>query len=363
MRRSGTVWSASGGGLTCSGSSSFPTDALPPIDLSLDSANEGDNHSETSAMRKISLAVYEVQRSTQQLLLDHLRRIVEGVFISRSEDSDDEQWTFGFGDDCLVSWKSFDEDEDHQHNQEVIYGAKIQMFLSLLDVESRDRPSGFKKAPQVARNLLQGADAEEQLLQSLAERFENRPPPFETFRRALPDSDDVGALEQAYAFEMLGKLGEVVRRSKHKAVRKVLHLKDVPEGVDDFMAEAVACYRYGFDKACLAVCRTALEEMLKRRIERDHGRRAIRTFYRGREVNKNLETLITEAHKTYGPKQFGPTYLDDQLETAADRIRRWGNGAVHGNTKIPDGEFESMAQKALLYSKQILRRLWEKQDR
>ena len=126
-------------------------------------------------MRKISLAVYKVQRSTQQLLLDHLRRIVEGVFFSRSEDSDDEQWTFGFGDDhpTSVSWKrlSTRTKTTFQHNQEVIYGATIQTFLSLLDVEPRDRPSGFKKAPQVARNLLQGADAEEQLLQSLAERF------------------------------------------------------------------------------------------------------------------------------------------------------------------------------------------------
>ena len=70
-------------------------------------------------------------------------------------------------------------------------------------------------------------------------------------------------LQQAYAFEMLNKLKLVVDRSKQEAVQEILLLKNVPEGVDDYMAEAAACFRYGFDKACLSVCRTVLEESLK----------------------------------------------------------------------------------------------------
>ena len=95
---------------------------------------------------------------------------------------------------------------------------------------------------------------------------------------------------------MLNKLSQVVDRSKQKAVQEILLLTNVPEGVDDYMAEAAACFRYGFDKACLAVCRTALEEMLRRRIECDHGRRAIQTYdsHRKRFVDKDLRTLIEE---------------------------------------------------------------------
>ena len=81
--------------------------------------------------------------STQQFLLDHLRRIVEGVH--QFGDPPDDQWFFGFGDDCLVSCK-----EDIGEDEARI--AAIQMFLSLLAIEARDWPSGptNKKALQLS---------------------------------------------------------------------------------------------------------------------------------------------------------------------------------------------------------------------
>ena len=217
------------------------------------------------------------------------------------------------------------------------------MFCSLLAVEARDRPSGglFKQDRQ-------------SIIELLTRCFEDRPNPLELFRSALPNSADTEVLQKAYAFEMLNKLDQIVDRSKQEAVQEILLLENVPEEVDDYMAEAAACFRYGFDKACLAVCRTALEESLKNRIVRDHGRDSIRTLdSRRKEIDKGLLTLITEAHKQY-------EYLNDKLASDATLIRKWGNEAVHGDSKgtISRGVVKSRAQKALLKSKRILRRLW-----
>ena len=252
-----------------------------------------------------------------------------------SGNSSDERWYFGYGRDCLVSCSI--EEDDHQPSlDDIAVSAKIEMFLSLLAVEARDRPSG---------GLLQ--QDHQAIIEFLAMCFEDRPNPRELFRRALPVSADTEALQKAYAFEMLNKLEQVVDRSKQEAVQEMLLLENVPEEVDDYMAEAAACFRYGFDKACLAVCRTALEESLKRRMIADE--RSIKTnggYYKG------LKTLINEACcDDYN-------YLDDPK--SAHQIRKWGDNAVHGpkKGKITKEEFEDQAQKALLKSKRILRRLW-----
>lgn len=310
-------------------------------------------------MRRITFSMYESPLSTQKMLLDHLHRIVQGAHVS-DLDTGEEQWWFGFGDDCLVSRDKELKtgDEDRRVNE-----ARLLSFLQSLAVMARDRPSGpgdkfVKKAASRFGN------------KELAKIFDNAPLPFnhQFFRTVLPESADADTLQQVYAFEMLNKLDQVVDRSKQKAVQEILLLENVPEGVDDYMAEAAACFRYGFDKACLAVCRTALEESLRRRIECDYGRDHVQTYDRGlrRLVDKGLSTLIEEAHQKYGPKRpwekpratRRPTYLTDQMKNAADRIRRWGNGAVHGKSGIPSGVVESRARKALLYSKQLLRHLW-----
>ena len=259
-----------------------------------------------------------------------------------SGNSSDERWYFGYGRDCLVSCST--EEDDHQPSlDDIIVSAEIEMFCSLLAVEARDRPSGslFKQDRQ-------------SIIEILTRCFEDRPNPLELFRRTLPNSADTEVLQKAYAFEMLNKLDQIVDRSKQEAVQEMLLLENVPEEVDDYMAEAAACFRYGFDKACLAVCRTALEESLKRRIVHGYGKNSIRTFdSRGKEVDKGLLTLITEAHKQY-------ECLNDQLASDANLIREWGNGAVHGDSKgtISRGVVKSRAQKALLKSKRILRHLW-----
>ena len=301
--------------------------------------------------------------STQKMLLDHLRRIVEGVFCI-DEGSGNEQWWFGF-EDCVISWSG--DGDDPQVNERSARVAQITMFLSCLAVEARDRPSGpGGEFIEESAKSISSTTGSQDVLQTLAKHFSNAPLARQSLSTVLPEKADTEALQQAYAFEMLNKLDRVVDRSKTEAVRETLNLATVPEGVDDFLSEAAACFRYGFDKACLAMCRTTLEESLKKRIAHDHGRQHIQIYDPSakRFVDKGLRTLIDDAHKTYGPvagplrHQRGPKYLSDQLNGAADRIRRWGNEAVHGKSDIPRGVVASRAQKALLHSKQLLRHLW-----
>ena len=273
--------------------------------------------------------------STQQFLLDHLRRIVEGVH--QFGDPPDDQWFFGFGDDCLVSCK-----EDIGEDEARI--AAIQMFLSLLAIEARDWPSGptNKKVLQLS-------------YEALGEFFDNPPNSHEFLKKVLPKNADTDTLHQAYAFEMLSKLDLVVDRSKQEAVQTMLSLENVPEAVDNYMAEAAACFRYGFDKACLSVCRTVLEESLKRRIVDEHGEQSVLIRKKdGRVFDKGLKALITEAHEQHG-------YLKDKgFSDLAHHIRKWGDEAVHvpKNGKISKKEFGSRAKKSLLYTKRILNHLW-----
>ena len=160
---------------------------------------------------------------------------------------------------------------------------------------------------------------------------------------------------------MLLKLKQVADRSKEKAVQTMLSLENVPEAVDDYMAEAAACFRYGFDKACLAVCRAALEVSLKERIVCEYGECAVKEskVVDGvkKEFTKDLWVLINEARDDYN-------YLDIHLAKSAHQIRDWGNRAAHGpdNAKLPSKEQveKFQATEALLQTKRIISRLFRR---
>ena len=109
--------------------------------------------------------------STQQMLLDHLRRIVEGV-VCFAGDPDhgepDKIWYFGAGTNCLHTCESGNEGEE-----DIIDRARIQLFLYALGVEARDRPSGVKKNHQNA-------------LKVLVECFEDSSNPWSFFGECFP---------------------------------------------------------------------------------------------------------------------------------------------------------------------------------
>ena len=115
---------------------------------------------------------------------------------------------------------------------------------------------------------------------------------------------------------MICKLKDVVDRVQ-KAVPEVHLLPKVPRSVDNYMSEAASCFRYGFDLACISLCRCALEEALKDRISTSCGRAVIE--------QTNLYELINTAAGNW------LKILDSKLQAKAHAIRVSGNDCVHGN--------------------------------
>ena len=233
--------------------------------------------------------------TTQELLLDHLRRIVEGF--SCVEDGGKKIWIFGTGNDALISLYSSSQKpslEGETKNKERTSDAEEQLFWSSISLAARDcigvpiwLEFRRKMRPKALRELAEG----------------------------LTKAGNRGT-EEAYAFEMVSKLRDLVDRAQ-KAVPEVHLLPKVPRSVDNYLSEAAFCFRYGFDLACISLCRCALEEALKDRISTSCGHAVIR--------QTNLDKLIDTAA---GNRL---KILDSKLQAKAHEIRREGNNCAHGN--------------------------------
>src|SRR6266480_7022910 len=73
--------------------------------------------------------------TTQRFLLDHLRRVIEGVSCSQEPDGK-EQWWFGLGNDALIS-PPYSEPRPEERSQ--IDSARIWSFFAVLGIETKDR--------------------------------------------------------------------------------------------------------------------------------------------------------------------------------------------------------------------------------
>lgn len=257
--------------------------------------------------------------TTQDFLLHHLRRIIEGVACFK-DDEGKEQWWFGFGDDTVVSYP-----DPSSLSETRIDTAKLFMFLAALGIEAKDHmgvPKSFR-----------------QLRSALVELSENPLVANELLDKLVPADADDETLQKAYALEMLRRLDDMVERGR-KAVQESHLLETVPESVDKYIKEAAACFRYGFDLACITLCRTALEDALKDRISEKIGPKFTKMLDEKRGiVDADLSVLIERA--TGQAKVLNPV-----LKTEAHNIRRWGNDCVHGGTAAKD--VKETALKALV---------------
>lgn len=154
---------------------------------------------------------------------------------------------------------------------------------------------------------------------------------------------------QVYAQEVLGKLSDMVERSYALGNKQHLMLH-LPESVDNYMAEAAACFRHGFDRACLIMCRAGIEEGLKRRISKDHGKEELKIFDKGRWRNKLLWELIRDASEKYKYFSWAP------MEKFARDIKNLGNRCVHG--VLSKSELREAAEEALFNTRFIVSTLY-----
>ena len=234
--------------------------------------------------------------TTQEFLLDHLLRIVEGI--SWAEEEGRTVWTFGFGDDALISLYGVASEptpEQKAHNKKWKRDAKSQLDFSSFGIEARDHMGVPKRLAKIRGEILS----------------KDRREAAETLKLVGTWRD-----EDAYACEMLCKLKDVVDRAE-KAVPEMHLLQRVPRSVDRYISEAASCFRYGFDLACISLCRCALEESLKHRLSESFGHASIE--------QQDLVNLIKWAASDIAK------VLDPKLQERAEEIRVSGNDWVHGN--------------------------------
>ena len=154
--------------------------------------------------------------------------------------------------------------------------------------------------------------------------------------------------ESGYALEMLCKLRDMVDRGR-KAVQEVHLLPNVPHSVDNYMSEAASCFRYGFDLACVSLCRAALEAALKDRLKEKCGPKAIMEWNNDKELweEANLSKLIDKASRNDQVLKF---------QEQAHEIRKAGNKCAHG--KLNGEQVKRAALEVLVHSRLIVQDLY-----
>lgn len=126
-----------------------------------------------------------------------------------------------------------------------------------------------------------------------------------------------------YAYELVGIL---------KRIRDKTFVFDAPPIVGraepqtmDLLQEATRCYLFGLHRACVAVCRTALEDSLKQRVP---WQRWIEEGMQGGKAGE-LERWINAAVRA--------GVLPSELSQTAHDIRRRANGVLHkAALEVPD---------------------------
>ena len=265
--------------------------------------------------------------STQEYLIDHLLRIVQGVSTAGPDEYGTVEWSFGFGEDTLISYQPSSPEDRREWNEqgkEWKQDAKLRLFCSSLGLEARDHMGVPKRLAKLRSELF--SKERQSVVDALKESFP-------------------GEIEWGYAYEMLSKLKDMVDRGK-EAVQEIHMLPKVPRPVDRYMSEAASCYRYGFDLACVSLCRSALEEALKARLNEEYGPKAIEPG-RGK-VDLGLEELIERA--------ITFSVLVSQFRQIAHEIRKSGNKCVHGSFREKD--VRHTALEALVNSRLIIQSIW-----
>ena len=129
--------------------------------------------------------------------------------------------------------------EEEEWNEKRDKEAKARLIYSSLGIEAKDHVGVPKRLAEIRGEIL-SKDR-----QAVAD--------------ALKYFSSGAHAEDGYALEMLCKLGDMVDRGR-EAVQEVHLLPRVSHSVDNYMSEAASCYRYGFDLACISLCRLLLRK-------------------------------------------------------------------------------------------------------
>ena len=272
----------------------------------------------------------------QEYLIDHLLRIVQGVSKTGPDENGIVEWGFGFGEDALATYQpSSPENQKEWNEQGREWKKDVQLELDglLLAIEAGDHMRIPERLVKLRRKREFGSIPLDEVV-ALGEAWAK----LET----LTTKEE--AYEIAYAYEALKKLEDMVNRGPQVTEKRHL-LPKVSRWVNRYMSEAASCYRYGFDLACVSLCRFALEEALKDRLSKDFGSEAIKQCEPGKGKRERVLTDLIEMAARYN-------LLDPQLKKKACAIKTSGNECAHG--KLKGRQVRQVALDALADSRLII---------
>lgn len=155
-------------------------------------------------------------------------------------------------------------------------------------------------------------------------------------------------LDSWYCQEVLDKLDLIASRV---AGLEAVRIKRMPNAkVRRCFEEAMRCYLYGFDLACLAMCRAMIEAVLKEVIDPHRQYRPSKNM-KGREASYFLKLVDLAEHNGR---------LGGDLVKPAEKIKEAGDDAVHNANVFPRKYPAEKVQEILLRTRQILLKLYRK---
>ncbi len=140
---------------------------------------------------------------------------------------------------------------------------------------------------------------------------------WQKIQRAL-DGQQNNLLRAAFAMEQLELIEPAVLRAAH--LRECVVAAPCSEEADRYLDEATRCYFLGLFTACAVMCRSVLEEAVKRKLPAGLAR-LVRTRYR------NAATLGNLLHEVNNNLQL--TGIDPDFPCIANKVNDTGKKAVH----------------------------------
>jgi hypothetical protein len=170
-------------------------------------------------------------------------------------------------------------------------------------------------------------------------------PEWQQIQRAL-DGKQNDLLRAAFALEFLELVEPAVSRAAQ--LRECVVAGECSEDADRYLDEATRCYFFGLFTACAVMCRSVLEEAIKRRLPAGLAQQ-VRRRYRNAPTLGNLLHEVNDNLKLTG--------IDAAFPAVANRVNDMGRRAVHQELMS-----EEEARFCLQNAREALRLLLQRGD-
>jgi hypothetical protein len=143
-------------------------------------------------------------------------------------------------------------------------------------------------------------------------------------------ADNTEELDRYYSYQLVARLGQIAERA---SALEPVQLNVTSDTVRDLFQSAHEVYLYGFDVACIALCRSLIDHALKDRLSVPANDRPV------------LRALIDRARRN--------DLLDEPSRRNAEEVEEAGNKAMHNLSNL-----RRTAREVLTYTRRVLNKLY-----